>query len=327
VETTYKSWIGLHDNYHGLKRKLSYDFDVQALASWRPTQGIYRLDPDFAMELCRTDNLGELPIEILKQSPEWCVYIEFPENITNEAVADASNSSLPPDLDTNYIRVGCLVRFDRVNGQEYLCFNMAITGFIIGDLPALQITPGMQLKDAISDSRYKAWGGDTLLGVDNKAIRHARAAYWLQKFLNAYIYICSANADMLCRRTGLRPSRPQPKVVRGVARYFPPDRPEIYECGYRIGAVIRKAKEARTEEIRKHSANTGVTPGQHASPVPHLRRAHWHRYWTGPRANPTKDQPTDRRIIVKWLHPILVNEDLVNAGEASAIPVIHAVVE
>jgi hypothetical protein len=60
-----------------------------------------------------------------------------------------------------------------------------------------------------------------------------------------------------------------------------------------MGAAIRKAKIAIESEDRG---------GTHASPRPHVRRAHWHTYWTGPRKDPQKRKP-----VLKWLSPILVN--------------------
>ena len=42
--------------------------------------------------------------------------------------------------------------------------------------------------------------------------------------------------------------------------------------------------------------------GTHASPRPHIRRAHWHSFWVG-----KKDQPDARSVTLKWLPPIPVN--------------------
>ena len=48
-------------------------------------------------------------------------------------------------------------------------------------------------------------------------------------------------------------------------------------------------------------AATGST-GTHASPRPHIRRAHWHSYWVG-----KGDEPGAREVMLKWLPPIPVN--------------------
>ena len=46
----------------------------------------------------------------------------------------------------------------------------------------------------------------------------------------------------------------------------------------------------------------GESTGTHASPRPHIRRAHWHSFWIG-----KKDQPDARSVTLKWLPPIPVN--------------------
>ena len=61
---------------------------IAALASWRPTQGIYRFDADLLEAVWQTPlaspstssstSAGKLPTELLYHLPEWCPYIETP---------------------------------------------------------------------------------------------------------------------------------------------------------------------------------------------------------------------------------------------------------
>ncbi len=293
-------FVAKAEDYANTVRRISYDFDIQAFASWRPTQGIYRLDSDFAKELSHTGSMDEIPVDVLKMLPEWCVYIEFPANDKDE-------------------RMGGFVRFDRFKGQQFLCFTVATNGIVHGNLPSIAMTLGLCMNEAITTARYEVWGGDTLLCRSNdprELMNEEEQRKILKLLLNATLYICSANADVVNRRTGLRPFRPTAKVVRGMPRFFPPDNPVTWECGYRIGAIIRKAKQQREEELRKQRED----PAVHASPIPHLRRAHWHRFWIGKRASVIDAQPTERQLIVKWLHPIIVN-----AERGSIVPVLHTV--
>ncbi|MDR1660399.1 MAG: hypothetical protein LBR94_08720, partial [Desulfovibrio sp.] len=51
--------------------------------------------------------------------------------------------------------------------------------------------------------------------------------------------------------------------------------------------------------------------GESAPRRAHIRRAHWHGYWTGPR-KPRPDIPEERqwrRFSYRWLHPMLVGGD------------------
>src|SRR5262249_43973173 len=82
-------------------------------------------------------------------------------------------------------------------------------------------------------------------------------------------------------------------VAKYEIRLFPPDRPNRWEVGCRLGAALRRALSKR-----KPTALTGT----HASSRPHIRRAHWHSFWTGKR-----DQPDARSAILKWLPPIPVD--------------------
>ena len=49
---------------------------LAALAAWRPTQGIYRFDPDLYAALVASPLNGDLPCDLLRHLPAWCVYVE-----------------------------------------------------------------------------------------------------------------------------------------------------------------------------------------------------------------------------------------------------------
>lgn len=81
-------------------------------------------------------------------------------------------------------------------------------------------------------------------------------------------------------------------------------KPQVHLAGYRLGSALEAA-------IHRQSAHDG--PCQPGSPkAPHLRRAHWHSYWCGPRDKQT--------IRVKWLPPMLIH------GGFEENPVIHNVI-
>lgn len=70
---------------------------------------------------------------------------------------------------------------------------------------------------------------------------------------------------------------------------------KMWDVGVRVGAAIRQQK------IRKQSEWPERNQGEHNSPRPHVRRGHWHHFWTGP-----KTQPEERKLILKWLSPMTV---------------------
>lgn len=69
-----------------------------------------------------------------------------------------------------------------------------------------------------------------------------------------------------------------------------------WEVGTRIGAAIRTWKNGRTSD--KQAA---YRDGQsHQKPRPHLQRAHWHTYLTGPRS-------VEQERILRWISPLEIN--------------------
>jgi len=77
---------------------------------------------------------------------------------------------------------------------------------------------------------------------------------------------------------------------------FPAERLTTWDVGIRIGAALRRAHEHDNAE-HGSSAN-------HAGPRPHVRRAHWHTFLTGPRIEPKR--------ALRWLPPIAVNVEDIN---------------
>lgn len=145
------------------------------------------------------------------------------------------------------------------------------------------------------------------VGTPASAIRRARTtgalefAAFLQGLVSIVLYLCTDDAEI----EGLKPL--PPKVVRGLKRHILPAArtPVVHATGIRIGSALDAAK-ARTE--RDDGFGVGVTP--------HVRRAHWHAYWTGPRDGA-------RKVVLRWLSPILVGFEGV-PEEATVRPVSGA---
>ena len=106
------------------------------------------------------------------------------------------------------------------------------------------------------------------------------------------LYICSATKDMKDSAGSLKqPRNPMPKKVKGGTEIFQPDRPTIWETGYRMGEALARAK-----------TSIGIGESRpHVGPAPHIKRAHWHSFWQGPKSEQGK-----RSIEVKWLPPMPV---------------------
>ena len=109
----------------------------------------------------------------------------------------------------------------------------------------------------------------------------------LAPMVSVLLYLCSEEPDIADERgTDRQPAKPPAKKTKAGPRIFPPDNPSFWETGFRLGDAIRRAQ-----------SESGSLSG--STPRPHIRRAHWHGYWTGPKSG-------QQRMVIKWVHPILV---------------------
>jgi hypothetical protein len=244
---------------------------IGALAAWRPTQGIYRYDPELLEGLWTTPLSGELPVELFFRLPEWCVYLE----LGGRAGLQGAYAHL--EWDANDGR--CELRFllDPGDGVEAL-----------RPVP-LHLVPGGSLHDAAQAALTEAAKQARRLGLPHLASDISLDGA-LSPLVSLLLYLCSEEPDVRDGAGSRRlPRRPAPIRTKKGPRLFPPDEPTVWETGFRLGAALRQAaSEDRSE----------ASSAERAGPRPHIRRAHWHGYWTG-----TKDA---RKISLRWLPPIPV---------------------
>ena len=144
-------------------------------------------------------------------------------------------------------------------------------------------------------------------GVMAGGWKHVEGYDWTA--FNLLAYICAANADI---NTVYTPSKP----VKGRKPNKAKDRKRsmctVHQVGYHIGAKLR----AYERRMASADAVDADSDGEKRNVRPHMRRAHWHHYWTGPR-----DVPEERRLVIKWVAPTFVNA---SKGGVDA-PTIHKV--
>ena len=84
-----------------------------------------------------------------------------------------------------------------------------------------------------------------------------------------------------------RPAWPTLRRTKQGSRLFAADRPTVWDLGERIGGALRRS-------VPDKGAPATPTNRGHASPRAHLRSAHWHSFWRGPREG-------ERARVVRWL--------------------------
>jgi len=294
---------------------------IGALAAWRPAQGIYRFDPTLFQALWDTPVEGDLPTAILERLPEWCCYVPIePARTLLGITARGFFVHLEHDTNTHHRELRFLVDMDPLHLTPVVLH-------LAGNLSEC-------LHEAMEETRRNArkYGMGTVYNPDGSLSEFQAATPEERERLVDYVtryteergseieplvsltlYLCSTNAEILGRDGQLKPlNRPRLKHTKRGTRLFPPPAAEVWEVGYRLGATLRAAAPGVSGPDRG---------GTHATPRPHLRRAHWHAFWTGPKAKPGREN-TDRKLVLHWLPPVLVA-----AGEAGVIPTVHRVTE
>jgi len=258
---------------------------MHALAGWRLTQGIYRFDPDIYQELTSTPFTGQMPIEILYSLPEWSVFIELQEDYAHGVWA-----TLEHDVNEHHSELRLI--FDTPAGI------MPQQIHLVGTLEE-----GIQAAIDFADKHHKP---AKLLQESRERTEFTKdiampVAKSLGEVVSLVLYLCSQKPDLEAEgMTGSRPARPNPVKTKKGYRYFPAKKTTIWQTGYRLGEFLRESKGSKQTD----------QGGSHASPAPHVRRTHWHTYWTGPRKNPNR-----RRPVLKWIPPTPVGFEWEEGGE------------
>lgn len=279
---------------------------IRFLATWAKTQGIYRFDPDIYADLISAPLTGELPSELLKNMPEWCIYLETPTlNLMAGKACRGCWVMLDYDAgpDGANSRYELNVMFDLVL-PEGVDFPFATVATIpLGD---------KSLQEVMDE--YKKSGLGALGQPNDRAFSKVQSAFAidamdinavvddlseiLSQVLSLVLYICTQNdyGDV----EGGQPSRPNPQRTKKGIRLFAPATPKLWDVGVRLGSAVRRAKR------EAHAADSG---GQERAGVrPHIRTHHWQGFRIGKMKDEDGNHiPSHKRgLIVRFIPSIPV---------------------
>lgn len=261
-----------------------------ALAAWRVTQGVYRFHPEVYAAVVGTPLTGVLPCELLRRLPEWCVYVETPGWAQEGVRAHGFFAHLEWDANTGHEELRFMIDGDEGLRLIPLVLHLGPWGLA----EAVERTQQEALR-RMPDAPPGHWMG-----------RVARAMADLARpMLTLVLYLCSEAPEVEpADGAPRRPGRPRPVRTKRGPRLFPPDRPMVWHTAFRLGRALQEARES------------GAGVEGRRGPRPHIRRAHWHTYWVGPKAD-----PSSRRRVLRWLPPIPVGME----GQDELIPTIREV--
>lgn len=241
---------------------------LQALAIWNRYRQVFEFDPEMEKMLTEMDFPDSMPVDVLKNVPYPSFYVQsaFLEEMIG---IDGFVVCFDSDSKGNNLKIRL----------EFLDEN---TGFSI----PIRLVPGKSLKDSMDcDVRPIPLGiqtdefGDTL----------ELAEYCLKLVL----YLCSDNKDVIPAVEPKRTENPNETVLQKVK----PSTVNTWKVGAQMIRIFKKfrgsAVKASQQEAESHSKRR-----------PHLRKAHWHHYWTG-----SKQDPQGRRLVLKWIQPVFINDD------------------
>lgn|GEM_PF-646550 len=272
---------------------------------WMTEKQVFRVDETLYNEISDMP-IGEIPTNIFDRLPYDFFFIEAPLPALWADGEDYSTIQVKPS-------VGCFVKKTNMVGivdkdiKEYRAFSiiylfedmyMTPTGFSIEANTVEEIIAELResQKRVIKMSKNSKSGFDENEAPPDCGLLAQNTAYQrIQKFMNVLLYLCSQNAEITERYVPDISLKHNPKKKRSEAT--------ISEVGYRIGATLRSSYAS---SMNFSSKETG------RSVTPHLRRAHWHHYWTGALDG-------DRDLILKWIEPTFVG------GANDPIPVVHKV--
>ena len=237
-------------------------FELQMAEMWRDAgMQVYEFDPDFTESI-----LGEKWVDLLPDCignrPHDCFYMKLPCGKHNEGTV------------VNIVRSDDIMGFDPSLFPGIEEKGVHIGGDKnFGDEERVVVNTGSEVLCLCSFAISKTME----LMRDDTPIE----LYPAQLVANGVAYICSLNADIAESYAPRKNLRRNNAKRRSMA--------EWHEVGYRIGSELRAYRRCESE-TREHQGGTVR---------PHMRRAHWHHYWTGPRKG-------DRKLILKWLAPTMV---------------------
>ena len=145
----------------------------------------------------------------------------------------------------------------------------------------------MDRVDRVDDMLAGSTAGSRYVGSREK---YHRA---FSSMLQLLLYICSDEPDM----PEIEPPQRRRRLSGGVR---PPEAPRVWDVGVRVSAAIRRFSSRASD-----NPDSRVVSGAHASPRPHVRSAHWHTYWTGPR----EGEFPQRKPVMRWIPPLPIGMD------------------
>jgi hypothetical protein len=238
---------------------------LAALAPWRLTKSIYEYEPSVYESIGKNELKGNIPVAVLHRIPEWSVYIKTPNFMNIDGFF--------AHLEYDHVRDRTQIRFLLDIENDLLPLTMHIGEWTIKEGINRFFIESAKQHDEIDCEILRKEMVDERLPV-------------VQKCLSLLLYLCIDEPDIE-RIQNLLPCRPRVKKGKKNQPLIPPKHSTVWQVGKRLAKQIIIPEEAKGKS--------------HNSPIPHIRRGHYHGVWIGKRNSP------DRKFIYNWWHPTVIN--------------------
>lgn len=269
---------------------------LMCLGSWRIHKQIYEFNDEMTsmlMEQAESNGMDKIPVDVLKQMPYPCIYIDLSDSDVN-----LQGFFVYTDYEIeNKTQVLVIAPVMLKNGKYH-----------IQETYMIRMQDSCTMKDVVQhmkkcsiDSAKRQTGGEISQRAMNEILAECRRKERIVSYLLPLVlYICASNADIKAKDKN-KPIRTKPLPASKTKDKF--SEIQQWKVGEEVGMKYRKIRQKFKQDSDGNSAVsskyiTGTTMRSH------IRAAHWHHYWTGPRSEPEK-----RKLILKWLPPVFVNAD------------------
>ena len=274
TNNAYIAWIcsNMHrykDEYQFLVNCM-WDAQYENIAvNWSKTKQVYCFDSDFISEMAKAERSISIPNNIFDKLPFKTFYLDFKRNAeicsltgADGVLVDILKMQVPEFPD------------DRLWLPQYIFFKDGVRYSdeckILNEAAAFGGKNSVIDLEMICDSDRDEYGNDRKL-LDILT-------------LQMILYLCSYEPDIrddVASKMQRRKAKQQKKTNRNT------ELPEqLHIVGERFGAAFRKWTQGSLGQDSSSSVGGHVRP--------HVRRAHWHRYWVGKKGQ--------QELTVKWVH-------------------------
>ncbi|EBK0309952.1 hypothetical protein D3L32_20565 [Salmonella enterica] len=254
---------------------------LSVLGTWRYSKGIYTPHLSLLNALAETPVSDTLPVDVFLRFPEWCIYISTPGmRMQGEELYGFWAMVNQNDVNNDKSLYLLLNRMNELKLESFRLktgsVNTILEDMFHEGLDASGATP--ETIETLKHSGYLS------AHLKSKASDAGR-------LLSILLYICSDEPEIDSeRQPGSYPARPKPVKTKKGFRLFPANGPRYWRVGENMGEMLATA-----------FAETDVCAASGRQVRAHLRRGHWHGFWSGKR-----DDPEEQKFSYHWLPPQII---------------------